>query len=345
MPRGGEMNAVDRTDPCRAARKSAAEHRYLAGLLCLSGVAACAILLMPALLGGQRAAKTTQASLSRGAKAFDTPQQALDTLVDSAEKFDVRALEEIFGPDGDDIVLSGEYPQDRQRAADFADEARKKKGVSVDPKRGNRAFVLVGTEEWPFPVPLVKVGQKWYFDAKAGRQELLNRRIGGNELDAIDICRGYVEAQHEYALQKRNGYEVNQYAQRIISTPGKQDGLAWQNADGSWDGPVGEKIARAIERGYSPDAEPYHGYFFKILKGQGPAAPLGEVDFVVKGVMIGGFALVAAPAEYGETGVKTFIVSHDGVVYQRDLGPATLDEFEKMERFNPDRSWKPVPDE
>jgi hypothetical protein len=339
------MNAVDRTDPSRAAMKSAAGHRYLSGLLWLSGVAVCASLLMPTLLGGQRPAKTTQASLSAEAKAFDTPQQAVDALVDAAEKFDVRALEEIFGPDGDDIVLSGEYPQDRQRAADFAGEARKKKDVSVDPKRGNRAFVLVGNEEWPFPVPLVKVGEKWYFDAKAGRQELLNRRIGGNELDAIDICRGYVEAQHEYALQKRNGYEVNQYAQRIVSTPGKQDGLAWQNADGSWDGPIGEKIARAIERGYSPDAEPYHGYFFKILKGQGLAAPPGEMDFVVKGVMIGGFALVAAPAEYGETGVKTFIVSHDGVVYQKDLGPATLNEFEKMERFNPDRSWKPVLDE
>ena len=313
--------------------------------LWLPGVAGWTILLTPALLGGQRATETTQASLSAGAKSFNTPQQAANALVDAAEKFDVRALEEIFGPDGDDIVLSGEYPQDRQRAASFAAEAREKKGVSVDPKRGNRAFLLVGNEDWPFPVPLVKLGDQWYFDAKAGREELLHRRIGGNELDAIDICRGYVEAQQEYSLQKREGYEVNQYAQRIVSTTGKQDGLAWQNADGSWDGPIGEKIARAIEQGYSTGAEPYHGYFFKILKGQGPAAPLGEVNFVVKGVMIGGFALVAAPAEYGETGVKTFIVSHDGVVYQKDLGAATLDEFEKMERFNPDRSWKPVLDE
>jgi hypothetical protein len=323
--------------------KLAPGHR--SGLLWLSGVAVWAILLTPVLLGGQRAANTTQASLSAGARAFNTPQQAADVLVDAAEKFDVRALEEIFGPDGDDIVLSGEYPQDRQRAADFAAEAREKKSVAVDPNRGNRAFLLVGNEEWPLPVPLIKRGDKWYFDAGAGREELLHRRIGGNELDAIDICRGYVEAQHEYALQKREGYEVNQYAQRIVSTPGKQDGLAWQNADGSWDGPIGEKIARAIEQGYSTGAEPYHGYFFKILKGQGPAAPLGEVNFVVKGVMIGGFALVAAPAEYGETGVKTFIVSHDGVVYQKDLGPATLNEFDKMERFNPDRSWKPVLDE
>jgi hypothetical protein len=153
-----------------------------------------------------------------------------------------------------------------------------------------------------------------------------------------------VEAQHEYALQKREAYDVNQYAQRIISTPGKQDGLAWQNPDGTWGGPIGEKVARAIEQGYSR-SEPYHGYFFKVLKGQGPAAPLGEMDFVLKGVMIGGFALVAAPAEYGETGLKTFIVSHDGVVYEKDFGPTTLDAFTKMERFNPDRTWKPVLEE
>jgi len=168
------------------------------------------------------------------------------------------------------------------------------------------------------------------------------RRIGANELDAIEICRGYVEAQHEYAVQQRSINDVNQYAQRIVSTPGKHDGLAWKNADGTWSGPVGENIARAIEQGYTSSADPYHGYFFKILKGQGPAAPLGEMDFVVKGVMIGGFALIAAPAEYDVTGVRTFIVSHDGVVYEKDFGLKTLDEFKKMERFNPDKSWTPV---
>ena len=293
----------------------------------------------------QSAAKATPVSAGVNAKMFNTPQQAADELVDAAEKFDVHALEEIFGPDGDDIVLSGEYPQDRQRASDFAAEARKKKSVSLDPKKGSRAFLLVGDEDWPFPVPLVKLGGRWYFDAKAARQELLQRRIGADELDAIDICRGYVEAQHEYALQPREGFDVNQYAQRIISNPGKQDGLAWQNPDGSWGGPIGEKIARVIEQGYSPGAEPYHGYFFKILKGQGPAAPLGQMDYVVKGVMIGGFALVAAPAEYGETGLKTFMVSEDGVVYERNFGPGTLNEFTKMERFNPDGSWTPVMEE
>jgi hypothetical protein len=260
-------------------------------------------------------------------------------LVRAADKFDEAELSHIFGPDDEDIVLTGEYPQDRQHAANFVAEAREKLSVSVDPKRGNRAFLLVGKEDWPFPVPLVKSGAKWSFDAKAGRQELLYRRIGANELDAIAVCYGYVEAQHEYALQPHEGYDVNQYAQRIISASGKQDGLAWQNADGAWEGPIGEKIARAIEQGYTSDAEPYHGYFFKILKGQGPAAPLGEMDFVVKGVMIGGFALVAAPAEYGVTGVRTFTVSHDGVVYEKDFGPNTLEEFQKMERFNPDKSW------
>jgi Protein of unknown function (DUF2950) len=287
--------------------------------------------------------KTPSTSGTLNGKGFDTPQQAADALVEAAEKFDVTALKQIFGAGNADVILSGEEPQDRERTANFAAAAREKMNISVDPKRRSRAFLLVGKDDWPFPMPIVKRGNQWSFDAKAGRQELLYRRIGSNELDAIDICHGYVEAQHQYALQKREGYDVNQYAQHIVSTPGKQDGLAWQNPDGSWGGPVGEKAARAIELGYSK-GEPYHGYLFKILKGQGPAAPLGEMDFVVKGVMIGGFALVAAPAEYGVTGVKSFMVSHDGVVYEKDLGPNTLNEFAKMERFNPDRSWTPVTD-
>jgi len=317
-------------------------NRSLINILSAAGILACvSVAALRALATQQPPQETAQATRVVSAKTFATPAQAADALVDSATKFDVRALEEIFGPDGDDIVLSGEYPLDRERASNFASEAHEKKHVSMDPKKGNRAFLLVGNEDWPFPVPLVKLGDRWYFDAKAGRQELLNRRIGSNELDAIDICHGYVQSQYEYALQPREGYEVNQYAQRIVSSPGKQDGLAWQNADGSWGGPIGEKIAQAIEQGYSGNAEPYHGYFFKILKGQGAASPLGEMDYVVKGVMIGGFALAAAPAEYGETGVKSFIVSQDGIVYERDFGPATLGEFTKMERFNPDNSWKP----
>ena len=320
--------------------------RKISPLRLLQFAGTLAFISVPGHLSAQQpSANAAPASVVVGAKTFETPQQAADALVAAAERFDEPALEQIFGPVGRDIVFTGEYPQDRQRALDFAAEARKKKSVSVDSKKGNRAFLLVGNEDWPFPVPIVKQGVKWAFDAKAGHQELLYRRIGSNELDAIEVCRGYVEAQHEYALEPRKGYDANQYAQKIISTPGKQDGLAWQNSDGSWAGPIGEKIARAIEQGYSINAEPYHGYFFKILKGQGPAAPLGEIDFVVKGVMIGGFALVAAPAEYDVTGVKSFIVSHDGVVYEKDFGPSTLTEFIKMERFNPDSSWKPVPEE
>lgn len=287
----------------------------------------------------KKAATSAPASTAKG---FSTPQQAADALVAAADKFDQTALIEIFGPDGDDIVFSGEYAQDRKHAADFVAEAREKKTVSVDSKISNRAFLLVGNEDWPFPVPIVKRGEKWFFDAKAGRQELLYRRIGANELDAIQLCRGYVEAQYDYALRPRDGYDVNQFAQRVISTSGKQDGLAWQNADGTWEGPIGEKIAKAIEQGYNLEAEPYHGYFYKILKGQGPDAPLGQMNYVVEGVMIGGFALVAAPAEYAVTGVKTFIVSNDGVVYEKDFGDKTMDEFKKMQLFNPDKSWTPL---
>ena len=273
-------------------------------------------------------------------KSFASPKQAADALLAAATAFDVAALQELFGPALQDLVLPDNEAEDRQRAAEFVEKAREKAKVSVDPTTRTRAFLLVGNTEWPFPVPIVKRGTGWSFDTEAGRTELRNRRIGRNELDAIEICRGYVEAQHAYALQVSDG--VTQYAQRIIATPGTKDGLAWRNADGTWGGPVGEAVARAIERGYTSREEPYRGYFFKVLTGQGPAAPLGEMDFVVNKVMIGGFALVAAPATYGVTGVKTFIVSHDGVVYEKDLGKATLDEFRKMERFNPDTSWAPV---
>jgi hypothetical protein len=308
----------------------------------LLGVVLCSPVL---LVAEQPAAKAAPARSSASVTAFDSPQQAADALVEAADKFDVVALSRMFGAGGEGVVFSGEFAQDRKHAADFAAEAHEKISVSVDPKGANRAFVLVGNEDWPFPVPIVKRGDKWFFDGKAGLQELLYRRIGSNELDAIQICRGYVEAQYEYAMQPREGFDVNQYAQLIISSPGKQDGLAWQNADGTWGGPIGEKIAQAIEQGYSIRSEPYHGYFFKVLKGQGPDAPLGAMDFVVKDVMIGGFALAATPAEYAVTGVMTFIVSQDGVVYQRDFGNKTLDEFKKMELFNPDKSWSPVPDE
>jgi len=291
------------------------------------------------------AAKSTGAKPgATGPQTFESAEKAADAMVDAAEKFDVTSLLRIVGPQGEDLVLTGEYAQDRERAQEFAAQARKKKQVSLDPKTDTRAYLLVGEQDWPFGIPIVKRDGRWAFDAAAGRQELMYRRIGSNELDAIEICEGYVEAQFDYAYRKRTGYEAPQYAQRIISNPGKQDGLAWQNPDRTWGGPIGEKIAHALEQGYNLKAEPYHGYFFKVLKAQGPAAPLGTMDYVVKGIMIGGFALVAAPAEYGETGLKTFMVSHTGVVYEKDLGPETLEEFQRMERFNPDKSWTPVVD-
>lgn len=282
----------------------------------------------------------TTTATTRG-KAFETAQQAADSLVDAAEKYDEAALTEILGPDSYDLIHTGEPARDKENSAAFAAQARTKMKVDLS-KAKTRATLIVGKEDWPTPIPIVKVGKSWYFDTRAGREELLLRRIGRNELDAILICRGYVEAQHDYALLKHDNSGVNQYAQRIISTTGLQDGLAWRNTDGTWGGPLGEEVAAAIARGYSSRTEPYHGYFFKVLKGQGPAAPLGEMDFLVKGVMIGGFALIAAPAQYRNTGVQTFMVSHDGVVYQKDLGPKTLELFQSIDRFNPDRTWTPV---
>jgi len=299
--------------------------------------------LLPLCAASHTRAQGSAASSAKQ-RTFATAAEAADALVAAAELFDVAALKEVLGPDSYDIVNTGEPARDRQVVAEFASLARAKKSIAVNPRNPRHAILEVGEDEWPFPVPIVKQGGRWAFDTKAGRQEILYRRIGQNELDTIQTCRGFVEAQHEYALVRREGYDVNQYAQRIISTPGKQDGLAWQNPDGTWGGPIGEKAARAVERGYQ-QGEPYHGYYFKVLKGQGPAAPLGQLDFVVKDIMIGGFALLAFPAQYRLTGVKTFMVSHDGVVYEKDLGPNSLEIAKGIERFNPDKSWSPVPEE
>jgi Protein of unknown function (DUF2950) len=279
-------------------------------------------------------------SVSKGT-GFATAQEAIDALVGAAENFDEKTLAAILGPNSYDIIHSGEPVRDKELATEFAAQVRLKQSLSKDPRNPNRLILNVGSDEWPFPIPLVKVAGKWYFDTKDGRQEILLRRIGRNELDAIEICRGYVEAQYAYAMLKRQS-GVNQFAQKIISTAGTEDGLAWQKADGTWDGPIGENIAKAIARGYTSRNEPYRGYFFQVLKGQGPAAPLGELDYVVKGVMIGGFALLAAPAQYRVTGVKTFMVSQDGVVYEKDFGPNTLEIVRRIDRFNPDATWSPV---
>src|SRR5437660_597011 len=279
-------------------------------------------------------------------KEFDSPKQAADALIQVAANFDVAAAKEILGPDSEDIISSEDPVMDKNRALAFAAKAKEKSSIQTDKKDPKRAILLVGNDDFPLPIPIVKRKGKWSFDTKVGREEILNRRVGANELNAIEICRGFDDAQHEYAADKHDGLKVNQYAQRVISTPGKHDGLAWQNPDGTWAGPVGEDVAKALQEGYSAQrGQPYHGYYFKVLKGQGPAAPMGEMDFVVGGAMIGGFALAAAPAEYRVTGVMTFIVGPDGVVYEKDLGPDTLKTFQSMDKYNPDKTWKVTEDD
>jgi Protein of unknown function (DUF2950) len=284
-----------------------------------------------------------------GQKQFDTPKQAADALIQVATNLDVAAAKDILGPDGEDIVSSEDPVMDKQRATAFANKAKEKMSVETDKKNPNQAILVVGNDDFPLPIPLVKQNGKWFFDTKVGREEILNRRVGENELNAIEICRGFVDAQHEYAMDKHDGSKVNQYAQRILSTPGKHDGLAWQNPDGTWGGPVGEEVAKALEEGYAfqpgGNPKPYHGYYFKVLKGQGPDAPMGEMDFLVGGAMIGGFALAAAPAEYRVTGVMTFIVGPDGVVYEKDLGRDTVKTFQSMDKYNPDKTWKVTEDD
>jgi len=309
--------------------------------------AICSSCLLGLALHAAAPSKTDASAASQPAqKQFDTPKQAADALIQVASNFDVAAAKEILGPDSEDIVASEDPVQDKNRAAEFAAKAKEKMSIQIDKKNPNRAIIVVGNDDFPLPIPLVKRNGKWSFDTKVGREEILNRRVGANELNAIAICRGFVEAQHEYAMEKHDGSKVNQYAQRVLSTPGKHDGLAWQNPDGTWGGPVGEEVAKALEEGYSAQAgKPYHGYYFKVLKGQGPAAAMGEMDFMVGGTMIGGFALAAAPAEYRVTGVMTFIVGPDGVVYEKDLGPDTLKTFQSMDKYNPDKAWKVTEDD
>src|SRR4030095_15696223 len=233
--------------------------------------------------------------------------------------------------------------QDQKRAVAFAEKAKEKTSLE---QKGDHAIMEVGKDDFPLPIPIMKRKGKWVFDTNVGKEEILNRRVGENELNAIEICRGFVDAQHEYAAEKRDGSKVNQYAQRVLRTPGKHDGLAWQNPDGTSGGPVGEEVAKALQEGYKAErGTPYHGYYFKVLKGQGPDASMGEMDFVVGGAMIGGFALAAAPAEYRVTGVQTFIVGPDGGVSQKDLGHDTLTTFKSMDRYDPDKTWNVTEDD
>jgi len=279
------------------------------------------------------------------ARAFDTPQQAADAAVKAAAENDVPALKALFGEDAKYIVPSGDPVQDKNNLARFAEKAHQKMEVSFDEGDPKRAVLVVGDDEWPMPVPIVEKGGKWRFDAKQGKEEILARRIGGNELDAIALLRGYVEAQEDYAAELHDGATMHQYAQRAISTPGKRDGLSWKNEDGSIGGPIGELVAKALAAGYTNKSEPYNGYYFRTLTAQGPDAPLGARSFIVNGMMIGGFAAIAWPAKYGVTGIQTFQVSNDGLVYQKDLGPETARIAPAIKAYNPDKTWLVTEDE
>jgi hypothetical protein len=313
----------------------------------------CAIFSVALVVRGSHAAaekkpaadSKSEAAAPSNQKEFATPKEAADALIQVAANLDVNAAKEILGPDSDDLINSEDPVADKNNAQQFAAKAKEKTTVDVSKTDPNVAIVMVGKDDFPLPIPIVKRKGKWFFDTKVGREEILNRRIGANELNAIEICRGFAEAQHEYAAEKHDDAKVNQYAQKIISTEGKHDGLAWKNPDGTWGGPVGEGVAKAIAEGYTEQAKPFHGYYFKVLKGQGKDAPMGEMDFVVGGAMIGGFALAAAPADYRVTGVKTFMVGPDGVVYEKDLGPDTVKTFQAMDKYNPDKTWQVTEDD
>jgi hypothetical protein len=278
-------------------------------------------------------------------RGFATAEQAADALIDAVARWDVPAIVGIVGKDGEDLVASADTAGDRARAEAFVSKAREKRVIVPDATNSDQAWMTIGNKDWPMPIPLVRDNGKWYFDGAAGREEILKRRIGENELDTLTILRGFAEAQQEYAAQRHDGATTRQYAQKLVSSPGKQDGLAWQSADGTWGGPIGDIVAKGIEEGYAKRGAPFHGYYFKVLKGQGDAARLGKLDYVVEGAMIGGFALLAWPAEYGVTGVQTFVVSYDDVVYQKDIGPRTSSLAPSIERYDPDASWKRTDDE
>ena len=286
----------------------------------------------------------TAASLAQAQQTFKTPDDAANALVSAAKANDKKALVMVLGPDGEDIVSSGDEVADVETLQKFVAAYDAKHRVTLE--GDDKAIIIVGQDDFPLPIPLLRKEGEWRFDTAAGRDEILFRRIGKNELDAMQACLAYVDAQNEYAEKDRTGAGVNTYAQRIVSRSGKKDGLYWPSAQGEEESPLGELVAQATRRGYrvGEGRTPYRGYYFKILTQQGAAAAGGELDYVVNGKMLGGFALVAYPAEYRNSGVMTFIINHAGVIFQKDLGPSTAKVAERMKSFNPDQTWQKVSD-
>lgn len=280
-----------------------------------------------------------------GPKYFKSPDEAVKALIDATKENDTKELMAIFGPAGKELIFSGDEVADQFGRGRFvkAYEAMNRL-VSENEKK---VILHVGNRDWPFPIPVVKEGESWFFDTQAGKQEVLNRRIGRNELNAIQVCLAYVDAQREYALRSRDKGGLLEYAQRFVSKKGKKDGLYWEAKEGEEQSPLGPLIAKAAGEGYTGKKpvgkrNPYHGYYYKILKSQGKNALGGEYDYLVKGKMIGGFSLVAYPAEYGNSGVMTFTVNHEGVVYEKNLGKETEKMISAMKKYDPDKTWKKV---
>jgi hypothetical protein len=273
-------------------------------------------------------------------RVFQTAEDAATALANAIKSSATLDLLGVLGRHAEDIMVSGDAVADREARDQFVGAWDAKHNVIIE---GEKAFVVVGTDDFPMPIPLTRQKGGWKFDTAAGRLEILYRRIGRNELDAIQTCLAYVDAQNEYADKDRTGAGAGVYAQRIVSSSGKKDGLYWPTSDADAS-PLGEFVARASAEGYKTGEgrTPYHGYFYRILTQQGPNAPGGTLSYVVKGKMIGGYALLAYPAEYGNSGVMTFLVNHSGTVYQKDLGDYTMKLVNRMMWFDPDQTWKKV---
>lgn len=274
-------------------------------------------------------------------QAFKSPQEAASALVAAIRSGDDKAVTQVLGPGGEEILWSGDDVEDENARKVFLAAYDAKNSIVKD--KDGRSFLAVGKDDYPIPIPLVEKDGSWRFDTVAGREEVLYRRIGRNELAAIQASLAYVDAQNEYAeLAPMGGIGV--YAQRIVSSPGKKDGLYWPTAAGEPQSPLGELVAAATRQGYRVGGEraPFHGYYYKVLTRQGPTAPGGAMSYIANGKMIGGFALVAYPATYGNSGVMTFLVNHKGEVFQKDLGANTARIASRMTAFNPDRTWSRV---
>jgi len=280
------------------------------------------------------------ASIASAQELFKSPGDAAAALAAAARSGNVDQLDSILGAQGREIISSGDRVSDAADRERFITAYDNRHSIT---EQQDKATLVIGQDDFPFPIPLVRVNGQWKFDTEAGRDEILYRRIGRNELDAIQASLAFADAQNEYAAKDR-GQGVGTYAQRIISRPGRKDGLYWETAPGEEQSPLGDIAAEAAAEGYraGEKPQPFHGYYYKILKGQGPAAPGGAISYVAGGKMIGGFGLLAYPADYGNSGIMSFIVNHDGTVYQRDLGVATRRIAANMRNFNPEKGWEKV---